>query len=548
MINFTPVFNKIKAQLWRLLGDKSSRAFARHNQAVFPSHKISDKSRREVLFELNSMHSAHIAYSYLANVLAKHYDASIKCYLPLSRDTWLQKLVFRSEQLLGSQELGVFTSFGALACIQPNLSFRQRIFARKLFDETLGRLKSAQDVEDLIVDDVWIGDLVYDTYLMTCKQPTIDIFAVDFLRVLKTSLDIFVFWQDYITFERVSAINVSHCVYIQAIPLRIGVKKGIPVFQSSITHLYRLDADHLFAYGDFLFFPEHFSSLPQEIQTAGLAEAESRIKRRFSGEVGVDMSYSSKSAYGEFKKNRLIKESPRIKILIATHCFFDSPHGFGNNLFPDFHQWLDFLGQLTEVTDYDWYIKTHPDYLPGTKEIIDTFVIKYPKLTLLPADSSHHQIIAEGIDFALTVLGTIGFEYAALGIPVINASVNNPHIAYDFNIHPKSVQEYHDLLMQLDTLEFRIDKKQIYEHYFMARIFNTQDIFFDDYELIINELSSYDAQFSPKVYEKWLEKWTPTKHQRLINELDLFICSGDFRMDYRHQRREFKLKSFGARP
>ena len=64
------------------------------------------------------------------------------------------------------------------------------------------------------------------------------------------------------------------------------------------------------------------------------------------------------------------------KILIATHCFFDSPHSYGNNLFPDFHDWLDFLGNMTEETDYDWYIKTHPDYVQGTMEIIESFIVK----------------------------------------------------------------------------------------------------------------------------------------------------------------------------
>ena len=42
--------------------------------------------------------------------------------------------------------------------------------------------------------------------------------------------------------------------------------------------------------------------------------------------------------------------------------------------------------------------------------------------------------------------GTIGFEYAAMNIPVINASLNNPHIAYDFNINPKTRENYQKIL------------------------------------------------------------------------------------------------------
>ena len=74
--------------------------------------------------------------------------------------------------------------------------------------------------------------------------------------------------------------------------------------------------------------------------------ADERLKRRFSGEIGVDMAYSTKSAYGVSKHPRLIKKSNKTKILIAAHCFFDSPHAYGNNLFPDFYEWLLFLGNM----------------------------------------------------------------------------------------------------------------------------------------------------------------------------------------------------------
>lgn len=525
--------------------DGDSLAFIRHNRRAFSGVHADQPQERQVLFELNAMHSAHIAYSYLANVLAIRDGAVIKSYLPNARNTTLQRLAFATDKFFGARELAIFSSFGAQDCLVPKLSGKQQTAAQRLFEQTVTRLRTTQDLETLTIDGVWIGDLIYDTYLMTCKQPTIDLGAPDFRRLLKSSLDLFVFWNDYINAERVVAINVSHCVYIQALPLRIGVKKKIPVYQSNITHIYRLNESNLFAYNDFIYFRECFTALPKEIQSAGLKEAEQRIKRRFAGEVGVDMRYSTKSAYGEFKKDRLIRESPRKKVLIATHCFFDSPHSYGNNLFPDFYEWLDFLGQMTLLTDYDWYIKTHPDYLPGTKEIIDAFVLKYPKFTLLPSDSSHHQLIAEGIDVALTVYGTIGFEYAALGIPVINASVNNPHIAYDFNLHPKSVDEYRDLLFGLDGLDWQIDKSQVYEYYFMARIFNTQNLFFSDYNEAINQLSGYDAQFTSKVYGKWIEEWAQEKHDIIMAATERFVQSGDFRMDYTHYGREFTVESIG---
>ena len=53
---------------------------------------------------------------------------------------------------------------------------------------------------------------------------------------------------------------------------------------------------------------------------------------------------------------RLIKKNDNVKILIAPHDFFDAVHIYGETLFEDFYEWLNFLGQFSK-TNYDWYIK-----------------------------------------------------------------------------------------------------------------------------------------------------------------------------------------------
>jgi hypothetical protein len=150
----------------------------------------------------------------------------------------------------------------------------------------------------------------------------------------------------------------------------------------------------------------------------------------------------------------------------------------------------------------------------------------------LPADASHHQIIAEGINLALTSYGTIAFEYAALGIPVINASMNNPHVAYDFNLHAPDPETYRRMLLELDTLDLHIDKRQVYEYYFMRHVYNTENIFFENYDKSIKEIGGYNAQFTCRAYKKWLGEWTASRHKDIANALHAFVGSGKFRMDY----------------
>lgn len=541
------IIRKTISEFRKLKNHPALRRFIEHNERVFLNDKHMGSRKPVVLFELNAAHSAHIAYSYLANVLAADNQAQIKAYVQRAHRGLVQRLLFNIRKLTGQNEFGAYKSFGTTTFIEIAPTRIQKEKAEKLFADIWPRLTTKHDIEKLTINEVWVGDLIYDSFLRTYNKPTIVKESLEFKRSLLESIEFFVFWEDYLNNNDVRAINVSHCVYNLAMPLRIGVQKNIPVFQANVTHVYRLSSKNLFAYNDFVYFRERFAALPPAVRKAGIAEAQCRIKRRFAGEVGVDMAYSSKSAYGVSRHARLLRESPRKKILIATHCFFDSPHSYGNNIFPDFYEWLDFLGKMTEATDYDWYIKTHPDYLPGTKEIIDYFVAKYPKFTLLPADASHHQIIAEGINFALTVYGTIAFEYAALGIPVINASQKNPHIAYDFNLHAKDVDDYRSLLTGLDQLDFTIDKQQVYEYYFMRHIYNTEDMFFNSYDTTKEELGGYKQQFTPTVYEKWLNEWSPEKHRDITLAIHNFIQSDDFRMDYTHYGHEFPVESIGAK-
>lgn len=506
--------------------DKMTKLFIKFNHEVW--NKLNKNLEGEVLFELNNMHSAAIASSYLANVLNEKYQSKIVGYY-LTKPNWKTLFGF----FMRTYEK-VYTSFGMSKIVYTKLNKSLQNESNILYKKIYTSLNTKRDVENITIDGVLIGDLIYDSFLRSMNKPTIDIKDNDFINSLKNSLDIYTFWKNYFDTHNIKAINVSHCVYNLAIPLRIAIYKDIPAFQVSPAYVYRLNKKNMFAYTDFHASKEVFSKLSIDIQKNALEQAKQRIELRFKGKVGVDMAYSSKSAYGQHKLNRLIKESPRKKVFIALHCFFDSPHSYGYNLFPDFYEWLDFLGNISEETNYDWYLKTHPDFLPGNTLIINEFLKKYPKFNLLPSDSSHHQIIKEGIDIALTTYGTIGFEYAALGVPVINASLNNPHIAYNFNLHPKDVEEYSEILHNLDKINSKIDKNEVYEYYYMRHLHRFDAWLFDNHELMLKELGGYSQQFTSKVYNYWIKEFTSEKHSKKIEALNLFIDSGDFILELKH--------------
>ena len=98
-----------------------------------------------------------------------------------------------------------------------------------------------------------------------------------------------------------------------------------------------------------------------------------------------------------------------------------------------------------------------------------SFIKKYPHIKLLPTNVGHKQLIKEGIDCVLTVIGSIGFEYPLFGIPVINASTKNATINFDFNIHLKSIAKFKSLLLNPKKInEFKKTPLQLNDIVFLG--------------------------------------------------------------------------------
>ncbi|MCJ7777241.1 MAG: hypothetical protein MUP16_02860, partial [Sedimentisphaerales bacterium] len=335
---------KLYRSLKALVDRKHEAAFIRHNGHTWRDFRR-DGAQAEILLEAVKVASSIVSCSYLANYLAKKYNARIITYLIENKKV--------NER--------IYESFNC-EMLRVAASNEQRRTVDRLFDEIYPQLSTKRDVENLKINGVWIGDLLYDSHLRKHRLPILEINDSRFKDSLKDAFAYYVYWRDYLDTHNVKSVIVSHCVYHwYAVILRLAVSRQIPVYQVNAQTLYYVTETHHYrAYNDFHDYPQIFSELSDREKIDCLQAAKQRLDQRLSGKVGVDMVYSTKSAYTKKGDKRVLAESPRIKILITTHCFFDSPHPYGVNLFPDFYEWLTFLGEISEKTDYDWYIKTHP--------------------------------------------------------------------------------------------------------------------------------------------------------------------------------------------
>jgi hypothetical protein len=504
--------------------DKASRGYKKE---LKNSKSFIMKGKNTILVESNQSCGNVLGLSLFLPELARITDSKVSYYamMPSAKITRLKQQL--RNRFSVNSAIGVKGTF-IIHSEHPKL---------ETYRTLLENVSDARELELFEVNGIRIGDLIYDNYLRSTSRPTIDLTSKEFTEISLECIAYLLNFEELFLSEEISAVCISHCVYGFAIPARVAFAKGVPVFQVTGESIYRMNSVRTHAYTEFLDYSSQFKLLPESQKINGIELAKTRLDKRFAGQVAVDMPYSTKSAFSTATPETSVRfpNDNKLRILIATHDFYDSPHSYGDNFYPDFYIWLNKLGEISTKTDYHWYLKTHRDSVADDRSIFLELLHKYPRFEELHSDTSHHEIIEAGIDFALTVYGTIAMEYPALGVPVINASQNNPHVSYSFSITPKSSIDYEQLIMNLEGCKHEIDKSQIYEYYFMAHLLNPKSWIYHDYEIYLADIGGYVNSVSNKVFAEFLRSGD---NRRAVSDIQAavkkFINSGDFRLSHSH--------------
>ena len=75
--------------------------------------------------------------------------------------------------------------------------------------------------------------------------------------------------------------------------------------------------------------------------------------------------------------------------------------------------------KMAKITNYDWYIKTHPNFIgqygdnqKKSRELVKKMFFGIKNLKILPPNYSHDQIIKEKIDLLISCHGSSLYEYS----------------------------------------------------------------------------------------------------------------------------------------
>ena len=159
--------------------NKKFSKFIKHNNKFFNFKNYNSKNK--ILIEFNNWSSLHIAGSYLLKSLQEKYSADIYAYSaqPLvSRPIFMslrEKLKWIIGKSLSLKFFGVYKSLGVKDFLYPCHDEKLNLKSKKVYLNIINKINNNRDVENIKIDGIEIGDLIYDSYLKYYSKATINI-------------------------------------------------------------------------------------------------------------------------------------------------------------------------------------------------------------------------------------------------------------------------------------------------------------------------------------------------------------------------------------
>ena len=485
--SFNSIFNFFKQ---RIFLDKNEKDYIKFNQSKWGFSKINKNKNKSqvILVDLFPWYPSIYLWTYMTNLLSKKINADIKYYYFDFYQSKAGKSIFFIKKLIN-----IYNSFNATKGLtEYDFEYSQKDYSK--FKKEFNKIITKKNLINYRFEGLKIGELIYDSYIRTTLEPTVNLNDERLKNIFFRSLKIFIEVKKFFKENSVRCVVPSHLCYMSyGIICKIALANKIPVIKVRSDkggqvsfRLLKVDKWNLNEPA-FYDYKKTFSKMSVAEKKSGIAIGKNILQSRTSGSFDKYLPYIEKS---QFHQKPLIKnikkkiESNKEKIIIFLHCFYDYPHRFRSMIFPDFFEHALYFMKKSKLLDkYEWYYKPHPHSLVGHSNIHKIMLKDFPNIIQLDKRVSHREIIKLNPKCIITNHGSVAHEYAAFNIPCINTG-DNHQINYDFCINVSSEKELERIMNNLDqcTKKLKIDKKEIYEFLFMNYHYSTN--LYDERSLI----------------------------------------------------------------
>ncbi len=469
------IANKVRDVFGIVDTDGPTREFIKYNRRRFRAYRKIDPSK-VVLVGIFGWKPSVCVNAVLADWLARRHGCAMELYsFKRAKYPLLQK---------------VYGSFGARLTLTRRNAQKYEAAAEKFADEAMRGLHTKADLLKICVEDMVLGDLIYDTYMRVNFVTQPNLTDPNLGKVIKDAYLLYYATRDYFDSKTVLAVVPHDPGFLEcSVPQRFAIQRGIPLFWYPYNPLTALELDSAMTPGDpkdhrnwplkvmsHVGLKRDFEKLTPEEQESGRLKARAELEEKLAGKIDTRIMPGGITAYKAPTNVRILHDSAAPRVVVLLHCACDNPNVYRSCLFSDFEDWTEFLLSRAEKTGFNWYVKPHPHSALDEAlnqvnvRFFEKLKSRFPKVHFLTGEESNRQIIEEGVNAMFTVHGTAGHEYAYLGVPVVNAG-DNPHIEFGFNLHAKTLEEYERYIFSADALPLQPSKREVEEFYYMRNFY-----------------------------------------------------------------------------
>lgn len=320
------------------------------------------------------------------------------------------------------------------------------------------------------VDNIEIGDLIYDQFLRYTNLPTFRKVDLTFLLYVFNSLFYFHRYKDVLLRNNITDIILSHGVYAEyGILERVAASldKDIKIYQWY--NLNPINISMHIANKNYIRKPRYYEEklMDELVYRYGketiLSEYEEYMQKRLNAEDKnqIDLAFvyqgNEINTISELKESYTVNEGCK-NIFIFSHAFVDSVKYVHWSLYSDYYTWLyETLVFLAEKSkEHNIFIKAHPSESMykcdiTVKSTIEEVNHKYNSSFIYLDKKVHNSVVFNLADSIITSNGTVAIEAVCYGIPVLVAASTLYENAKTV-IQPKTINEYKKYLENIENI------------------------------------------------------------------------------------------------
>ena len=336
-------------------------------------------------------------------------------------------------------------------------------------------IKEKKDIFKIYMNNLYVGDLIYDTYIRYRNEPTVDIKDQFLYEIIERSYIFTKSFANLIKSENINDFYFPYSTYVvHGIPARLAIQFNKIVYtDGNYQYNKKLNKNDLRHVENVNNLKKIFQSLKQKDKKIAISKKKVNnfFHKKNISSVKVLYNYMNLNSYNSnfnIKNNDLDFE-----VVIFLPNFFEVQREWGKIIFNDFYEWIVFTLDYFNKLKVKIAIKPHPNIYsihPENKKLIEFLKKNYNKHIWLNPKLPN-KIIFNKTKVAISPWGSVLWELAYFNIPNISIG-ENPGKKFNLSFNPKNIQEYKNLLKNYKKLKNNVSKKTIYEFIYVYMLNN----------------------------------------------------------------------------